>query len=129
VDELDTFRWLAEPDPAVIRAGLVGALAHQHGLRPLAPQIAYLGGDAASESPFLRCWEVLDRCRADEKRVRALLSKHGIGPVTVKKRGHPQPADVLERRFRGRGTAAGLVCVFRGPDGHRALLLRSQAPD
>ncbi|MEE8468582.1 MAG: class I SAM-dependent methyltransferase, partial [Planctomycetota bacterium] len=82
-------RWLAEPDPAVIRSGLLGNLARRVGMAPLAPRLAYLGGDRRPASDLLRSWPVLGTSPLDRKRVRALLREHGVGPLTVKKRGHP----------------------------------------
>ena len=115
--------WLAEPDPAVIRSGLLGNLAQQVGLAPLAPRLAYLGGDQRPESDLLRSWPVLGTAPLDRKRVRALLRDHGIGPLTVKKRGHPDSSEVLAARLRGPGERPGLLAVARLERGHLALLL------
>jgi hypothetical protein len=38
--------WIVDPDPAVVRAGLVRNYAHRHGLWQLDQRIAYLTGDA-----------------------------------------------------------------------------------
>ena len=116
-------RFLAEPDPAVIRAGLLGLLSEQVGLLPVAPRIAFLGGDRPASSPLLRSWKVLGCSTLDRKQVRALLRRHDVGPVTVKKRGHPDPSVVLERRFRGSGDRPGLLAVTRLAEGHLAYLL------
>jgi len=115
--------WLAEPDPAVIRSGLLGNLAQQVGLAPLAPHLAYLGGDHQPRSNLLRSWPVLGTAPLDRKRVRALLREHGIGPLTVKKRGHPDTSEVLAARLRGPGELPGLLAVARLERGHLALLL------
>jgi len=117
-------RWIAEPDPAVIRAGLVGALAAAEGLAPLAPRIAYLGGAGPARSPLLRSFEVLGHSPLDKKRVRDLLRPHGIGPLTVKRRGHPEDAASLARRLRGEGARTGLLLVSRLEEGHHAYLVR-----
>ena len=47
-----TGRYLYEPDPAVIRAHLVGTLAAQMNAAPVDPQIAYLLGDRLVPTPF-----------------------------------------------------------------------------
>lgn len=126
-EEAREIAWLAEPDPALIRAGLVGLIASLTGLAPLAPRLAYLGCTTAPESsPWLRTWRVLGTAPLDRKRVRRLLREHDIGPLTVKKRGHPDPADVLARRFEGPGQQPGLLAVARLERGHIALLLDPQ---
>lgn len=125
--DLDRVAWLAEPDPAIIRAGLIGTVCRTEGLRPIAPESAYLGGDTPPRSPFVRAWRVLGSSSTDPKRVRALLGEHDVGPLTVKKRGHPDDAATLARRLRGPGTRRGLLAIGRLERGHRAFLLQEQA--
>jgi hypothetical protein len=115
-------RWLAEPDPGIIRSGLLGNLARAACMAPLAPRIAYLGGDERPTSALLSSWRVLGTTPLDRRRVRTLLGQHDIGPLVVKKRGHPESADQLARRFRGPGKRRGLLVVTRLEHAHLALL-------
>jgi len=117
--------WMAEPDAAVIRSGLVGRLARSEGLAPLGPRLAYLGGDRRPSSVLLSAWRVIETCRADPRRVRQMLARHGVGPLTVMKRGHPDDAETLAGRFAGPGDRPGLLAVARTSAGHLALLLES----
>jgi hypothetical protein len=128
-DRVPQVSWLAEPDPAVIRSGLLGAVARATGLAPIGPGIAFLVGTERPDSPWLRTWRVLEVERADPKRVRAMLARRGIGAVQVLKRGHPDPADVLERRYRGPGEDRGTLAVARLDRGHAALLLEGPLQD
>ena len=116
--------WIAEPDPTIVRAGLVGALAAEVGLRPLAQEIAFLGGAPHRASPFLSSFEVLGATPLDRRRVRALLARHDVGPLTVKKRGHSSTAEDLAKKFRGKGVRRGVLIVARLADGHHAYLVR-----
>jgi len=120
-------RWLVEPDPALIRAGHIGALAQDTGLRPLAPRCAYLGGDHPGPTGLTRSWPVLVSTPLDRKHLRRALGELDIGSLTVKKRGHPDSADVLARRFRGPGRAPGIVAVARLAVGHAAFVLGPEA--
>ena len=52
-----------------------------------------------------------------------MLARHDIGPVEVLKRGHPDPAEVLAKRFRGRGERRGWLAVARLAKGHLGWLL------
>lgn len=117
--------WIGDPDPALLRAGLLGALALEEDLAPIGPRLAYLGGARRPTSPFLRTWEVLGSAPLDTRRVRALLAEHGVGPVRVRKRGHPDPPETLERRLKGRGDRPGELLVARLERGHRAYLVRA----
>jgi hypothetical protein len=121
--EVSEIEWLAEPDGAVIRAGLVANLARDLGLRALASESAFLGGASRPDSPFVRSWRVLGSTSSDPKRVRELLGAHDFGPVRVLKRGHPESPQILARRYRGPGSRTGLVAVLRLDRGHAALVL------
>ncbi len=124
-EEAAEVAWIADPDPALLRSGLLGNLARELGLAPLASQIAYLGGQEDPVSPFLRSWRVLDSSSLDARRVRAMLAKHDVGPIRVRKRGHPDRPEALERRFKGRGSRSGELLVVRLERGHRAFLVEA----
>jgi hypothetical protein len=115
--------YLTEPDVAVIRAGLVGLCARSAGLAPLGERIAYLGGPRPGPAGLSRSWPVLATVPLDRKQVRRRLGELDIGPLTVKKRGHPDTAEVLARRLAGPGSRPGLLAVTRLGDVHVALVL------
>lgn len=88
--------YLAEPDPAILRAGLVQTLGAQVNAAQLDPKIAYLTADAPIASPFLRWWQIDFWMPFQLKRLRAALREHRIGALTIKKRGSPLiPQDLL----------------------------------
>ncbi len=88
--------YLYEPDPAVLRAGLVRRLGQQLDAAQLDPDIAYLTGNQAVDTPFARCWQVESWQPFQLKRLRAALRAAGVGRVTVKKRGSPiQPEQLI----------------------------------
>ena len=122
-DELEQVAFVVEPDPAWIRAGLVGATARELGFAPLGSEIAYLGGTTEPASGPWRRWRVLASEKVDRKRLRALLREHDIGRLVVHKRGHPLGADELARRFAGSGSRGGELIVSRTDAGHVALLV------
>ena len=64
-------------------------------------------------SLLLRAFRVVEACACDPRAVRRMLDRHDVGPVEVRKRGHPEPAEVLARRFRGSGKRAGKLAVAR----------------
>ena len=79
--------FLYEPDGAVIRAGLVTAVAAGVGGRPARQQIAYVTSDESFRTPFARGYRVLEELPFREKQLRAALRERGIGRLTIKKRG------------------------------------------
>ncbi|MFT7664086.1 MAG: hypothetical protein ACI87A_002315 [Planctomycetota bacterium] len=118
--------WISEPDPALIRSGLLTHFAHASGLAPIGPSIAYLGSKTRpTSSPLIKTWRVVDSSTTDRKRVRAMLREHDIGNLVVKKRGYPKTAAELVREFRGKGSSTGTLIVTRLEKGHRAYLVTS----
>lgn len=88
--------YLYEPDPAVLRAGLVRMLAEQLDAYQLDPDIAYLTGDRRIETPFARVWSVDAWFPFHLKRLREALRQRGVERATVKKRGSPiQPQELI----------------------------------
>jgi SAM-dependent methyltransferase len=95
--------FLYEPDPAVIRAGLISELGNRLGALQLDADIAYLSAEQFSQGPFARVWEVENWFPFNVKRLREYLRERGVGEVTVKKRGSPLEPEDLIRMLRLRG--------------------------
>lgn len=91
--------YLYDPDPALVRAGLLGRLAEEKNLWNLDPEIGYLSGDEAIEDPFLDGFRVLDAESLDPRKMRALLRKHEVGRLVIRKRGIAERPQTLEQRF------------------------------
>lgn len=88
--------FLYEPDPAVIRAGLVEDLGVELQASQLDADIAYLTSENLTPTPFARAWAVNDWFPFQLKRLRAYLRARNVGEVVVKKRGSPiQPEDLI----------------------------------
>ncbi len=123
--------WLVEPDPAVIRAGLVSVLADRIGGHLLDPRIAYVLTDTEPPpGPFGTAFEVLEEVPFGRKHLRAHLRRAGYGDVVVKKRGVAIVPEQLraDLQLRGDGPTATLV-LTRTDAGPMALLVRRTAPD
>ncbi len=119
-----TGRYLYEPDPAVIRAHLVGTLARQLDAAPVDPQIAYLLSDRLVSTPFADAYEVLDRFPYGRKRLQEALTIHDVGRVIIKKRGFPQEPDEIRKTLKLRGAREMIVVLARIGKGHEVFLCR-----
>lgn len=91
--------WVFDPDPALVRAGLLGAFAAEHGLVTLDPQIAYLTGPERVDSPFVDAFRVLACEALDPRKMRALLREHQAGELLIRKRGIAERPQALSQRF------------------------------
>lgn len=119
-------RFLYEPDPAILRAGLVDRLAGQLGAAQLDPDIAYLTADNLTATPFARAYRVEETLPFSLKRLVSRLRERDAGEVTVKKRGSPLDTDRLARQLRGRG-ARSLIVVLTHVQGRSYALICTPA--
>jgi len=105
--------WLHEPDPALIRSGLLALVAADIGATLIDPTIAYLTSDAPAGSPWLTSYRIDEVLPFNLKKLKALLRTRGVGRVVVKKRGSPIEPETLARQLRGPGTGSATVVVTR----------------
>ncbi|MGC8800506.1 MAG: class I SAM-dependent methyltransferase [Chloroflexus sp.] len=113
---------LYEPDPTIIRAGLIAELAAQLGAAQLSPDIAYLTTTTYHPTPFARPWPIVTWLPFQLKRLRALLRDLDAGPVTVKKRGSPLDTTTLAHQLSGNGNRRLVVVLTRLPSGPIAVI-------
>ena len=114
--------WLHEPDPAVIRSGLVSLVAADVGATLVDPTIAYLTSDSSADSPWVSSYRVDEVLPFNLKQLRALLRTRGVGRVVVKKRGSAIEPETLARRLRGPGAGTATVVVTRVAGAPTALV-------
>ncbi|MFC1511884.1 hypothetical protein ACFL5H_01655 [Candidatus Latescibacterota bacterium] len=119
----DVGGYLFEPDPALIRSGLLDGKAASSGMWRIADRIAYMSSDVHIADPFFTCWRVLDSFPFGIRRLNERLRGMGAGPVTIKKRGFPLlPEEVLEK-LRLTGDRPVTVILTRIGDRHRAFIV------
>ena len=114
--------YLYEPDGAVIRAGLVTAVAAGIGGGLVDPKIAYVTADASYRTPFARGYRVLEVLPYREKQLKAALRERGIGRLTIKKRGVDVVPEQLRKRLALSGDNEATVVLTR-VDGEGTALL------
>lgn len=114
--------FLYEPDGAVIRAGLVTAVAagvHGH---LVDRKIAYVSGSESFQTPFARGYRVVEQLPYREKPLKAALRARGIGSLTIKKRGVDIVPEQLRTRLALRGDDDATLVLTR-VDGEGVALL------
>ncbi len=117
-------RYLYDPDPAVVRAGMIDLVAERFGLNRLDGAEEYLTGDSLVASAFVEPFEVLADLPNNERDLRAWLRASGFGQLEIKCRHIPIQADVLRRRLPLPGDQPG-VLIFARCDGRaRAVAAR-----
>ncbi|QQS01404.1 MAG: methyltransferase domain-containing protein [Austwickia sp.] len=110
--------WLYDPDRAVLRAGLVGAVTAATGGAELAPGAGYVvaadagGPGAAPDLGYARRYRVVEALPLQVKPLRAWLRARGVGRLVIKKRGVALDVDRLRHDLRLDGSGAELTCVL-----------------
>ncbi len=117
-------QWFYEPDGAVIRAGLVTAVAAAVGGGLIDEHIAYVTADKPSATPFARCFEVLEVLPYREKMLKAALRDRDIGVLTIKKRGVAVAPEDMRKRLALRGSQHATIVLTRAAGRGVALLVR-----
>ena len=117
-------RFLYEPDGAVIRAGLVTAVAAGVEGHLLDEHIAYVTGDRPFSTPFARTYQVQETLPYKEKALRAALRARNVGRITIKKRGVHVVPDELRRRLDLKGDEEATLVLTRAGGHGTALLVR-----
>ncbi len=112
-------RFLYEPDPAVVRAHLVGAAAKQVNGGLLDATTAYITSDINVATPFARAFEITDVMPFSVKRLRQTLHERGVGAVTIMKRGSAVDVEQLRRdlRLNGRDHTVVVLALLNGRRG------------
>jgi hypothetical protein len=119
--------WLYEPDRAVIRAGLTGALVAAVDGAELASGVGYVTSGVSRELAWARRFRVVEAMPLSTKRLARWLRDHGHDRVTIKKRGVTVDADVLRRQLkmtgRGRGGSEATLVLTRVGGSQVALVV------
>jgi hypothetical protein len=117
--------FLLDPDPAIVRSGLLDVMAEQHGLLRLDPEEEYLTADAVPSTTFVTPFQVecvLPYNLKDLKRyLRSAPSQH----YEIKCRRIPTDADAVRRQLpTGEGEPRVIVIARCGKRSHIVVTRR-----
>jgi len=116
--------YIYDPDPAVVRAGLVDLLAETLGLRRLDEAEEYLTSDTPVWSPFVQTFAVLQSLPNQDREIRHALRASDFGPLEIKCRHIPIQADALRKKLPRGGDQPGVLIFAREQGKARAILAR-----
>lgn len=117
-------RYLFDPDPAVVRAGLVDCVGDQLDLRRLDDAEEYLTGDALVDSPFVRGFEVLADLNNNTREIRDYFRTSPFGQVEIKCRHMSIDADAIRRKLPLPGNEPGVLLFVRVAGKARAIVAK-----
>ncbi len=115
-------RYLFDPDPAIVRSGLLNALCERTGLTRLDDAEEYLTADRPVTSPFVRGFEVLAELPNNERAIRDYFRKADFGPIEIKCRRIPIDADTVRRKLSLNGNTPAVLVFARVLGKARAIV-------
>lgn len=115
IDDADP-AYFAEPDPAIIRAGITSAAASEFNLMHIAPGSIYLAGNHFPTDFPGRVFSVDAILPANTRTVRQWLKQHNIASANIARRQFPQTPETLKKalNLNDGGSWYLFFCTFRG---------------
>ncbi len=120
--------WIFDPDPSLIRAGLLDGFARTHRLARVTEGVDYLTGPEPVDSSFLSAFAVSEISSLDLKHMRRMIERHHIGTLEIKVRGVDLAPEALRARLKPRGSESATLLIVGGPGPARAVLARRASP-
>ncbi|MEU4608228.1 methyltransferase domain-containing protein [Kribbella sp. NPDC023972] len=106
-------QYIYEPDGAVVRAGLVTAVAVAVDGWLLDPRIAYVTAPKLVPTPLASAYEVVEELQYKEKALRSWVRSQHIGALEIKKRGVDLDPAQLRRKLSPKGSASATLIITR----------------
>jgi len=125
-----TQRFLFDPDPAIVRAGLIDVLAERHSLLRLDAEEEYLTGSLLPDTAFLAAFEIEAVLGSNVKDLKSHLRSSPRSEYEIKCRRVRVEADVLRRSLpKGDGPPTVIiVCRVAGRVQHVVARRLHRAP-
>ena len=122
VGELD--HYLFDPDPALVRSGLIDLYASCSSVKRLDEEEEYLTGPELVESSFVSAFEVIESLPYHEKTLRRYFRDADFGQLEIKCRHIKVPIENLRRKLSLEGDRPGVLIVARIAGESRAIVSR-----
>ncbi|WP_432942273.1 class I SAM-dependent methyltransferase [Kribbella sp. CA-253562] len=106
-------QYIYEPDGAVVRAGLVTAVAAEVDGWLLDPRIAYVTGPFLVETALASAYEVIETLPYREKTLKSWVRTNDIGTLEIKKRGVDVDPAMLRKKLAPKGSRSATLIVTR----------------
>jgi len=117
-------RYVFDPDPAVVRAGLVDLLAARFGLFRLDAAEEYLTGDEPASTGFLHAFEIVAELPNSAAEIRRYFRGADFGQVEIKCRHIPVDATAVRRKLELSGSQPAVLIFARISGKARVLVCR-----
>lgn len=119
--------WVYDPDPALIRSGLLDGFATAHGLARCADGIDFLTSPELLVSPFLTAFETLEVLPLDVRKLKRIVAERRLGPLEIKTKGLDLRPETLRPILRPPGPNAATLLLIGGRGPAQAIISQRTA--
>jgi hypothetical protein len=120
--------YIYEPDPAIIRGGLVKELARKINYQMIDRRSALLTSTNPAREDFGRLYKVDTILPYSFRKLQKFIKNNNIGQLIIKTRGLSESVESLRKRLKLRGSGKALILIVKLGDQHKMLKL-SKAPN
>ncbi len=120
-------QFIFDPDPAIVRSGLLDLLAVQLRLSRLDSAEEYLTGECRLGSPWVQPFRLLDVVPNNDREIRQACRTYEFGSVEIKCRHLPIDVERARRKLPLVGSSAG-VLIFARVQGQAQVLVCRRVP-
>ncbi len=117
-------KFVYDPDPAVVRAGLIDVAAESLNVGRLDAEEEYLTSEERVRSAFVQTFEVLAELPNNDKQIRRYFREASFGQVEIKSRHVRIDAEAVRRKLPLHGDEAGVLIFARIAGKTRAIVCR-----
>ncbi len=118
IEVVEIQKYLFEPDPAIIRAGLVQELGSKLEYNLIDRRLALLTGSKYLLSDFGKLYEVEEIIKFDLKKIRGYVRENEIGELIIKTRGFPESVENFRSKIKLKGKKSIVMFILRIGDDH-----------
>ncbi|MBT4575558.1 MAG: hypothetical protein HOB92_03730, partial [Candidatus Cloacimonetes bacterium] len=118
IEIVEIQKYLFEPDPAIIRAGLVQELGSKIDYKLIDKKLALLTGSQISNTDFGKLYIVKQIIKYDIKQVRKYIRENEIGELIIKTRGFPESVEQFRKKIKLKGKSSVIMFILRKGDDH-----------
>lgn len=111
-------QYIFEPDPAIIRAGLVQECGAEIGYQMIDEKLALLSGSKFVQSELGKCFKVKGVISYKLKELQKYCREKEIGELVIKTRGFPDMVEDFRKKLKLKGKNKEILFIVRQGDAH-----------
>lgn len=105
--------YIYDPDPAIIRSGLVQDLAYELQATLINKHLSILTSNEKIITPFVKGYQVIEYFHYNKKSLQKYIKDKQIGKLSIKVRGFPERPNQILQKLKLVGKNKGLIYLVR----------------